>query len=97
MFGYNFWVLIVVGIIFGIVLCGYVLFFVLVSLLVFEKKGLVMVIVSFGVGMFYFIVFVIVGIFIGSMGVYGVMWIFVGLYFVSVILMIFMKLLGEKK
>lgn len=56
-----------------------------------------MAIVSFGAGMSYFIAPAIVGTFIGSMGVHGVMWIFAGLYFVSAILMIFMKLPGDEK
>jgi len=97
MFGHNFWALTVVGIFFGIVLCGYVPLSALVSSLAPEKKGSAMAIVSFGAGMSYFIAPAIVGTFIGSMGVHGVMWIFAGLYFVSAILMIFMKLPGEEK
>lgn len=55
-----------------------------------------MAIVSFGAGMSYFIAPAIVGAFIGSLGVHGVMWIFAGLYFLGAFLMKFMKLPSEE-
>jgi MFS family permease len=96
-FGSSFLALNIVGIIMGIVLCGFVPLSALVASLTPEKKGSAMSIVSFGAGMSYFIAPAIVGAFIGSIGVHGVMWIFAGLYFLGAFLMKFMKLPNEEK
>lgn len=96
-FGHNFWALNIVGIIMGIVLCGFVPLSALVASLAPEKKGSAMAIVSFGAGMSYFIAPAVVGAFIGSIGVHGVMWIFAIMYFAGAYLMKFMKLPTEEK
>ncbi|RFU60122.1 MFS transporter [Bacillus sp. V59.32b] len=95
-FGYNYWAMMLVGIFFGIVLTGYVPLTALVSSMAPDQKGSAMAVVNLGAGLAYFIAPAIVGAFIGSLGVDGVMWIFAILYFISAILMIFMKLPNEE-
>jgi polyol permease family len=87
----------VVGIFFGIVLCGFVPLTALVTSMAPDQKGSAMAVVSFGAGMSYFIAPAIVGAFIGTIGVHGVMWIFASLYFLGAVLMKFMKLPDEEK
>jgi polyol permease family len=96
-FGSSFLALNIVGIIMGIVLCGFVPLSALVASLAPEKKGSAMAIVSFGAGMSYFIAPAIVGAFIGIIGVHGVMWVFAGMYFLGTLLMKFMKLPSEER
>ncbi|MDQ1005484.1 polyol permease family [Neobacillus niacini] len=96
-FGSSFLALNIVGIIMGIVLCGFVPLSALVASLAPEKKGSAMAIVSFGAGMSYFIAPAIVGAFIGLIGAEGVIWIFAGTYFLGAYLMKFMKLPSEEK
>jgi polyol permease family len=96
-FGGSFWAMTLVGIFFGIILCGFVPLTALVTSLAPDQKGSAMAVVSFGAGMSYFIAPAIVGAFIGSIGVHGVMWIFAGLYFLGAFLMKFMKLPNEGK
>lgn len=96
-FGHSFLAMNIVGIILGIVLCGFVPLSALVTSLAPEKKGSAMAIVSFGAGMSYFIAPAVVGVFIGSIGVHGVMWIFAIMYFVGTFLMRFMKLPEEEQ
>jgi polyol permease family len=95
--GHNFWVMTLVAIVFGIVLCGYVPLSALVTSLAPDQKGSAMAIVSFGAGMSYFIAPAIVGLFISSVGAEGVMWIFAMLYFTSAVLMKFMKTPDEEE
>jgi polyol permease family len=96
-FGHSFLAMNIVGIMLGIVLCGFVPLSALVSSMAPEKKGSAMAIVSFGAGMSYFIAPAVVGAFIGSIGVHGVIWIFAIMYFVGAFLMKFMKLPDEEK
>lgn len=96
-FGNSFLAMTVVGIFFGIVLCGFVPLTALVTSMAPGQKGSAMAVVSFGAGMSYFIAPAIVGAFIGIIGVHGVMWIFAGLYFVGAVLMKFMKAPEEEK
>ncbi|MET1030646.1 MFS transporter [Domibacillus tundrae] len=93
----SFLAMILVGIFFGIVLCGFVPLTALVTSMAPDQKGSAMAVVSFGAGMSYFIAPAIVGAFIGTIGVHGVMWIFAGLYFLGAVLMKFMKLPDEEK
>jgi polyol permease family len=95
--GHNFWMMIVAGVLYGAALTGYVPISAIITSLAPDKKGSAMAVVSFGAGLSYFISPAIVGAFIGSIGVHGVMWIFAILYFISAILMIFLKVPGQKK
>ncbi|OLN22401.1 MFS transporter [Domibacillus antri] len=96
-FGGSFLAMTLVGIFFGIVLCGFVPLTALVTSMAPDQKGSAMAVVSFGAGMSYFIAPAIVGAFIGMIGVHGVMWIFAGLYFLGAVLMKFMTLPDEEK
>ncbi|PGY06780.1 MFS transporter [Bacillus sp. AFS031507] len=96
-FGHNFLMLTLAGILYGAALTGYVPISAIVTSLAPDKKGSAMAVVNFGAGLSYFIAPAIVGAFIGSIGVNGVMWIFAILYFISSTLMIFMKLPNEGK
>jgi polyol permease family len=96
-FGDNFWAMTIAGMLLGAALTGYVPISALVTSLAPDKKGSAMAVVNFGAGLSYFIAPAIVGAFIGSIGVHGVIWIFATLYFISAILMIFMKAPGEGK
>jgi polyol permease family len=96
-FGDNFWAMTIAGMLLGAALTGYVPISALVTSLAPDKKGSAMAVVNFGAGLSYFIAPAIVGAFIGSIGVHGVIWIFAILYFISAILMIFMKAPGEGK
>lgn len=89
--GHNFWMMILAGIFYGAALTGFVPISAIITSLVPKKKGSAMAVVSFGAGLSYFISPAIVGAFIGSIGVHGVMWIFAILYFIGAILMIFLK------
>ncbi|WCK54711.1 MFS transporter [Aneurinibacillus sp. Ricciae_BoGa-3] len=91
-FGRNLWLITLAGIFYGAALTGYVPISAIVTSLAPDKKGSAMAVVSFGAGLSYFISPAIVGSFIGSIGVHGVMWIFAILYFISAILMIFIRL-----
>jgi polyol permease family len=95
-FGSSFLALNIVGIIMGIVLCGFVPLSALVTAMTPDKKGSAMAIVSFGAGLSYFIAPAIVGLFIGLIGAEGVIWIFAGTYFLGAYLMKFMKLPHEE-
>jgi len=56
-----------------------------------ENKGAAMSILNFGAGMSYFFGYAIVMLFQGIIGNFGVMYIYIGLYFVAAALMIFVK------
>ncbi|MGW9019066.1 MFS transporter [Priestia megaterium] len=96
-FGNSFWAINLVGIFFGICLCGFVPITALVTSLAPNQKGSAMSVLNFSAGVSYFIAPAIVGSFIGSIGVHGVMWLFAGLYFLSAVLMIFVKLPNAAK
>ncbi|PZE21732.1 MFS transporter [Paenibacillus xerothermodurans] len=96
-FGHNFLMLTIAGMLMGAALTGYVPISALVTSLAPDKKGSAMAVVNFGAGLSYFIAPALVGAFIASIGVHGVMWVFAILYFISAILMHFMKLPAEEK
>ncbi|MGW6666359.1 MFS transporter [Peribacillus sp. NPDC055009] len=96
-FGGNFWMMTLAGVFLGAALTGYVPITAIVTSLAPDKKGSAMAVVNFGAGLSYFIAPAIVGAFIGSIGVEGVMWVFAILYFISAFLMRFMKLPHEEK
>lgn len=80
---------------YGVILVGYVFFIVLVFFLVLENKGVVMFVLNLGSGFFVFVGFLIVIVFIGFLGMSGVIWIFVCLYFFGVFLIGFFMILIE--
>ncbi|WAH44505.1 MFS transporter [Alicyclobacillus fastidiosus] len=91
-FGHSFLMVDLAAMLFGAVLSGYVPLTALISSLTPENKGASMSVVNFGAGFSYFIGPAIVGIFIGPIGAGGVVWIFAILYFISAVIMAFIKL-----
>lgn len=85
-FAGNIWAVGFVGILWGALLAGYVPLSALVPSLVKENKGAAMSILNLGAGLPVFIGPAIVGLFIGTIGVQGVMWILAILYFISAVL-----------
>jgi polyol permease family len=90
--GGNFWIVLIPGILWGALLAGYVPLSALVPSLVQRDKGAAMAILNLGAGLPVFVGPAIVGLFIGTVGNEGVVWILAGLYFISAILTKFITL-----
>lgn len=91
-FDSSYWAVMFCGVLWGALLAGYVPLTALVPSLVKNNKGAAMSILNLGAGLPVFIGPAIVGIFIGTIGDEGVIWILAGLYFVSAFLTRFMTL-----
>lgn len=89
--GHNFWALLIVSCLFGAGLAGYVPLSALMPSLAPDNKGAAMSILNLGAGLSAFIGPALVGLFIGSIGAEGVIWIFAILYFISALLTNFLK------
>jgi polyol permease family len=90
--GGNYWLVMLAGIAWGACLAGYVPLSALVPSLVKKDKGAAMAILNLGAGLPVFVGPAIVGLFIGTMGAEGVIWILAVLYFISAILTRFITL-----
>src|SRR5690606_11449425 len=97
LFDGSFWMVMACGVIWGALLAGYVPLSALVPSLVQKDKGAAMAILNLGAGLAVFAGPAIVGIFIGSMGSEGVIWILATLYFISAILTRFITLPRDTK
>ncbi|MES2277671.1 MAG: MFS transporter [Bacteroidota bacterium] len=97
LFGGSFWMVMFCGILWGALLAGYVPLSALVPSLVKKDKGAAMAVLNLGAGLAVFVGPAIVGIFIGSVGNTGVVWILAGLYVVSAILTKFIGLPNNAK
>ncbi len=93
----SFWMVMFCGILWGALLAGYVPLSALVPSLVKKDKGAAMAVLNFGAGLAVFVGPAIVGLFIGSLGNEGVVWILAGLYVVSAILTKFITLPDNAK
>lgn len=96
LFGNNFWLVMLCGVLWGALLAGYVPLSALVPSLVEKDKGAAMSVLNLGSGLSVFLGPAIVGLFIGVLGTSGVIWILAGLYFLSAILTGFVKLPKDK-
>lgn len=96
LFGNNFWLVMLCGVLWGALLAGYVPLSALVPSLVEKDKGAAMSVLNLGAGLSVFLGPAIVGLFIGVLGTSGVIWILAGLYFLSAILTGFVKLPKDK-
>ena len=96
-FGNSFWLVLLSGVLWGALLAGYVPLSALVPSLVKKDKGAAMAILNLGAGLAVFVGPAIVGIFIGSLGNEGVVWILAGLYFISAVLTKFITLPDNAK
>ncbi|MEO6001473.1 MAG: MFS transporter [Chitinophagaceae bacterium] len=92
LFGGSFWLVMLSGVLWGGLLAGYVPLSALVPSLVKKEKGAAMAILNLGAGLPVFVGPAIVGIFIGSIGNEGVIWILAILYFISALLTKFITL-----
>lgn len=91
-FGGSYALVLLSGVIWGGLLAGYVPLSALVPSLVREDKGAAMAILNLGAGLPVFVGPAIVGLFIGTIGSEGVVWILAGLYFLSAVLTRFVTL-----
>ena len=90
--GGNYWLVMLAGIAWGACLAGYVPLSALVPSLVKKDKGAAMAILNLGAGLPVFVGPAIVGLFIGSLGAEGIIWILAVLYFISAVLTRFITL-----
>ena len=97
MFGPNYWLVLLSGVLWGACLAGYVPLSALVPSLVKKDKGAAMAILNLGAGLPVFVGPAIVGLFIGSIGNEGVIWILTILYLVSAVLTRFITLPDNAK
>jgi polyol permease family len=97
LFDGSFWLVMFCGILWGALLAGYVPLSALVPSLVKKDKGAAMAVLNLGAGLAVFVGPAIVGIFIGSLGNEGVVWILAGLYVLSAILTRFITLPDNAK
>jgi len=97
LFDGSFWLVMFSGVLWGALLAGYVPLSALVPSLVKKDKGAAMAILNLGAGLAVFVGPAIVGIFIGSIGNEGVVWILAGLYLISAILTKFISLSDNAK
>ncbi|GEO11182.1 MFS transporter [Segetibacter aerophilus] len=88
----NYWVVLLCGVVWGACLAGYVPLSALVPSLVKKDKGAAMAILNLGAGLPVFVGPAIVGLFIGSLGSEGVIWILAIMYLISAILTRFITL-----
>ena len=91
-FGSSFWLVMFCGVLWGALLAGYVPLSALIPSLVNKDKGAAMAVLNLGAGLAVFVGRAIVGLFIGSLGNEGVVWILAGLYFLSAVLTAFIQL-----
>ncbi|GAA3316612.1 hypothetical protein GCM10020331_013110 [Ectobacillus funiculus] len=90
--GPNYLAATIVAACFGACLAAYVPLSALVPSLAPDNKGAAMSILNLGAGLSTFVGPAIVGVFIGSLGVSGVIWIYTALYLLSAFLMKFITL-----
>ncbi|WP_227631797.1 MFS transporter [Klebsiella michiganensis] len=95
-FGANFLLTVIAAGLFGASLAAYVPLSAIMPSLAPENKGAAMSVLNLGAGLSTFIGPAIVGLFIGSLGAEGVIWIFAGLYIFSAYLMNFIKIPMEE-
>ncbi|RYE14690.1 MAG: MFS transporter, partial [Sphingobacteriaceae bacterium] len=97
LFNNSFWMVMFCGVLWGALLAGYVPLSALVPSLVTKDKGAAMAILNLGAGLAVFVGPAIVGLFIGSIGNEGVVWILSALYFISAIITRFIRLPDNAK
>jgi polyol permease family len=97
LFGSNYWAVLLSGVLWGALLAGYVPLSALVPSLVRKDKGAAMAILNLGAGLPVFVGPAIVGLFIGTMGNEGVVWILALLYLISAVLTKFITLPDNAK
>ncbi|MEJ7692280.1 MFS transporter [Daejeonella sp.] len=97
LFDGSYWMVMFSGVLWGALLAGYVPLSALVPSLVKKDKGAAMAVLNLGAGLAVFAGPAIVGLFIGSVGNEGVVWILAGLYLISAILTKYISLPDNAK
>ncbi|MDS9472578.1 MFS transporter [Sporosarcina pasteurii] len=87
----------IMAIIFGACVAAFVPLSALMPSLAPENRGAAMSVLNLGAGLSTFVGPAIVGLFIGTVGTVGILWIYSSLYVVSAILMVFVTLPKESK
>ncbi|MFC7394035.1 MFS transporter [Scopulibacillus cellulosilyticus] len=95
--GGNFWIILIIGILWGGCIAGYVPLSALVPSLVKDEKGAAMSILNLGAGLCVFVGPAIVALFINVVGNTGIIWILAILYFISAFLTKFVTLPNNAK
>ncbi|MCP2260004.1 polyol permease family [Streptoalloteichus tenebrarius] len=90
--GAQYWLALLVAAAYGATLAGYVPLSALMPSLAPEHKGQAMAALNLGAGASTFVGPALVGLFLGPLGVAGVMWIFAGLYLASALMTTFLRL-----
>lgn len=90
--GPNYWATLAMAGLFGACLAAFVPLSALMPTLAPDNKGAAMSILNLGAGLSTFVGPAVVGIFIGSLGATGVIWIYTGLYLLAAVLMKFITL-----
>ncbi len=91
----NYVLAVIAGMLYGSMLSAYTPLGAIMAALAPDRKGAAMSILNFGAGASAWVGPAIVGIFLPLVGVGGVMWIFAGLYALSAVLSIFMKVADD--
>jgi MFS family permease len=86
---------VVVGVLYGATLAGYVPLSALMPSLAPDHKGAALSLLNLGAGASVWVGPAIVGLLLGRIGVVGVMWVFAGLYLLSGFLALTLKLPNE--
>ncbi|MEB1083454.1 MFS transporter [Citrobacter portucalensis] len=94
--GPNYWLTVIAAGMFGACLAGYVPLSAMMPSLAPENRGAAMSVLNLGAGLSTFFGPAIVGVFIGSVGASGVIWIFSGLYIASAVMMNYIRLPKEE-
>lgn len=90
--GPNYWATTIAAIIFGACVAAFVPLSALIPSLAPENRGAAMSVLNLGAGLSTFVGPAIVGLFIGSVGTVGILWIYSGLYLISALIMRFVTL-----
>jgi polyol permease family len=97
LFGANFPLVALAGILYGATLAGYVPLSALMPSLTPEHKGAAMSMLNLGAGASVWVGPALVALFLPRVGVAGVMWIFAALYLISAVLTLFLTLPAEAR
>ncbi|MGG3448910.1 MULTISPECIES: MFS transporter [Bacillaceae] len=90
--GPNYWATTIAAIIFGACVAAFVPLSALIPSLAPENRGAAMSVLNLGAGLSTFVGPALVGLFIGSVGTVGILWIYSGLYLISALIMRFVTL-----
>jgi MFS family permease len=88
---HSYWAALAMSLLLGIGLAGFVPLSALMPMLAPEHKGAAISVLNLGAGLSTFVGTAIVSLLLDRTGIQGIIWIFAGLYVVSIVLVYFMK------